>query len=135
VALYLDSASVDDARQSVALGYVTGITTNPALMAATGRAPTDMVAELCDVHPGTVFCQPIAGDAGRREAEVRPMAGLRRGRVGIKLPCEPDKLRARSAPGGRRVRSGDDRDLQPRPGVRRLRGRRLEAPSPSVGVS
>lgn len=93
MALYLDSASVDDARQSAALGYVTGITTNPALMAATGRPAMDVVAELCDMHPGTVFYQPVAGDVGRREAEVRRMAGLRPGRVGIKLPCEPDNFR------------------------------------------
>jgi transaldolase len=88
----LDSAAVDDARQSAALGYVAGITTNPALMAATGRAPADVIAELCDVHPGTVFYQPVAEDVGQREAEVRRMAGLRQGRVGIKLPCEPDNF-------------------------------------------
>lgn len=69
-----------------------GITTNPALMAATGRAPADVIAELCDVHPGTVSYQPVAGDVGQREAEVRRIAGLRPGRVGIKLPSEPDNF-------------------------------------------
>ena len=90
--LYLDSASVDDARRSAALGYVAGITTNPALLAATGGAPTEVIPALCDVHPGTVFYQPIAAEAVAREAEVRRIAGLRPGRVGIKLPAQPDNF-------------------------------------------
>jgi transaldolase len=92
MALYLDSASLDDARQSAALGYVAGITTNPSLMAASGRAPADVIAGLCDVHPGMVFYQPVAADVAAREAEVRRIAGLRPGRVGIKLPSTPDNF-------------------------------------------
>ena len=90
--LFLDSASVDDARRSAALGFVVGITTNPSLMARTGRRPADVIAELCDVHPGTVFYQPIADALREREAEARRVAALRPGRVGLKLPSTPDNF-------------------------------------------
>jgi transaldolase len=86
MALFLDSASADDARKAAMLGFVAGITTNPTLVAGTGRAPADVIAELCDVHPGLVFYQPVASTVGEAEAEVRRISGLRPGRVGIKLP-------------------------------------------------
>lgn len=92
MALYLDSASVDDARRSARLGYVAGITTNPSLIARTGRAGDEVVAELCDVHPGPVFYQPVADRVLEREAEVRRVAALRRGRVVLKLPSTPDNF-------------------------------------------
>jgi len=92
VPLLLDSASADDARRSAALGFVVGITTNPSLMARTGRRPADVIAELCDVHPGMVFYQPVADTLRDREAEVRRFAALRPGRVGLKLPSTPDNF-------------------------------------------
>ena len=37
MALYLDSALADEARQAAGLGFVAGATTNPALIARDGR--------------------------------------------------------------------------------------------------
>jgi transaldolase len=37
MALFLDSAQVEEARQAVDLGFVAGVTTNPALIAEAGR--------------------------------------------------------------------------------------------------
>ncbi len=89
MALFLDSASADDARKAATLGFVAGITTNPTLVAGTGRAPGDVIAELCDLHPGLVFYQPVAPTVAEAEAEVRRISALRPGRVGIKLPSTP----------------------------------------------
>lgn len=90
MALLLDSAAIDDACRSAALGYVAGITTNPALMARTGRPPGGVLAELADVHPGTVFYQPVSATVAEREAEARRLAAVRPGRIGLKLPSTPD---------------------------------------------
>jgi transaldolase len=68
------------------------MTTNPSLMARTGRRPADVIAELCDVHPGMVFYQPVADALREREAEARRVAALRPGRVGLKLPSTPDNF-------------------------------------------
>jgi len=92
MALYLDSASVDDARRSAALAYVKGITTNPSLMARTGRRPNEVIAELCDTHPGTVFYQPVADQRAERGAEVRAILALRPGRIAAKLPSTPENF-------------------------------------------
>ncbi len=73
-------------------GMLLTITTNPSLMARTGRSADEVVAELCDVHPGPIFYQPVADLVLEREAEVRRIAALRRGRVVLKLPSTPDNF-------------------------------------------
>jgi transaldolase len=90
--LFLDSAFVDDARKAAALGFVTGITTNPILIAKVlntdKRLKTreDLIAALCDVFPGTVMVQLTAATALEREAEGRRLLNLHPGQVGLKIP-------------------------------------------------
>ena len=89
MALYLDSASIDDARRAANLGFVVGITTNPSLIAATHRSAALVIADLCDTHPGTVFYQPTGATVDERAAEVRGIVALRPGRIALKLPSTP----------------------------------------------
>jgi transaldolase len=96
--LFLDSAFVDDAREAAALGFVTGITTNPTLVArvlnADARLKTreDLIAALCDVFPGTVMVQLAAATAREREAEGKMLVNLRPGQVGLKIPSTMDNF-------------------------------------------
>lgn len=93
MALYLDSASVKDARQAAGLGFVGGITTNPKLIARAGRDAEKIIPELCDVlSEGLVFYQLVAPTVEEREAEARRFAALRPGRVGLKIPCSTENL-------------------------------------------
>lgn len=77
VTLYLDSASAAEARQAMALGFVSGITTNPTLMAKVQGRPFDIIAELADLCPGPVFYQLTAPTVAEREAEARRVLALR----------------------------------------------------------
>ncbi len=90
--LYLDSASVEDARRAFGLGFVGGITTNPILMSKTGRRPEEIILELCDICPGTVFYQLTAPTVAERQAEACRLAALRPNQVGLKIPCTPENL-------------------------------------------
>lgn len=90
--LLLDSADAADARRAAALGLVRGATTNPALVAQAGRRAEEVVAELADILPGTVFHQLTAQTADGREAEARRFAAIRPGRVALKVPCTADNL-------------------------------------------
>jgi transaldolase len=89
--LYLDSALIDDARRAFALGFVGGITTNPTLMAKTGRPTEEVIATLCEICSGTVFHQLTAPTLDERGAEARRFAALRPN-VGLKIPCTPENL-------------------------------------------
>jgi transaldolase len=96
--LFLDSALAADAREAAALQMVTGITTNPTLVAQVLKADTpfrtrdDLIAALCDEFPGTVMVQLTAETPKEREAEGWALLGLRPGRVGLKIPSTPDNF-------------------------------------------
>jgi transaldolase len=91
--LYLDSASVDDARKAFALGFVSGITTNPTLIAETGRPSSAAISELCEIATGTVFYQLQATTIKGRHAEAEEMLAVAPGKVGLKIPCTLGNLR------------------------------------------
>lgn len=89
--LYLDSAMVADAIAAEAVGWVSGITTNPKLMAATGRHPHEQLARLLEAFPsGPVFFQPARVEDA--EAEIRSAFGIGAGRVVAKLPAQGPML-------------------------------------------
>jgi transaldolase len=93
MALYLDSASLEDARRAEELGFVVGITTNPRLIARAGRPAEAIIPELCDaLGKGLVFYQLIGPTVKEREVEARRFAALRPGRVGLKIPCTTENL-------------------------------------------
>jgi len=51
MAILLDSASLDDAAAADRLGFVRGITTNPALMARETKEPLAQLARLLEAFP------------------------------------------------------------------------------------
>jgi transaldolase len=61
--LYLDTADVEQIRAGDALGVVDGVTTNPSIVAASGRSYREAVADIAAVTDGPVFAQVIADTA------------------------------------------------------------------------
>ena len=92
MSLYLDSAFSDEARRAFATGLVSGITTNPVLIAQTKKQAVDVISELCDLSTGIVFHQLIGETPAERKAEAIRMAGIRPGRVGLGIPCTYENL-------------------------------------------
>jgi transaldolase len=92
VTLYLDSALADEARRAFSTGLVNGITTNPSLVAMTGHPVEEVIAELCDLSTGIMFHQLTVREPDGRKSEAIQMAGIRPGRVGLKIPCTYENL-------------------------------------------
>jgi transaldolase len=92
MALYLDSARVEEAREAISWGFVTGVTTNPKLMAQVGGAPEQVIAELCELCPGPVFFQPVAQDAKGLEKKGRRFSALSPSQVVLKIPASLQNL-------------------------------------------
>ena len=89
MALFLDSADVADARRAMELGFVAGITTNPTLIARTGRPALEVIAELCAISKGPVFYQLTTGTEG----EARRFHALAPSRIVLKIPASLSGLR------------------------------------------
>jgi transaldolase len=92
MALFLDSAFTEEARRAFATGLVKGITTNPSLVAKTHQTAAEVIPQLCDLSTGIVFHQLAAENLVERRDEAIKMAGLRPGRVGLKIPCTYENL-------------------------------------------
>ncbi len=85
--IFLDSADAGDAAQAARLAYVRGITTNPKLMAESGRKPLEQLRALLDAFPaGPVFFQP--GSPEGAAAELAEALRLGQERVVAKLPAQ-----------------------------------------------
>jgi transaldolase len=92
MALFLDSASVEETQRAVELGFVWGATTNPALIAQTGRQPVDIIADLCELLPGVVFYQLSAPTLPEREAEALRIVDIDPAKVALSVPCTTENL-------------------------------------------
>ena len=62
MAIYLDSAKLDEARQAKDLGWVHGVTTNPSLMAKAGVKPEVVLKGLADLEFHQVYYQLVSQD-------------------------------------------------------------------------
>lgn len=89
---FVDTANIDDIKDLAATGLLDGVTTNPSLIAKSGRDFIPLIEEICDVVSGPVSAEVAATDyeTMRKEAEVlRKIAD----HVAIKVPLTPDGLR------------------------------------------
>lgn len=92
MAIYLDSASINDARRALSLGFVSGVTTNPTFVAGTGRRGSDVLRELLTLGDGPVFYQVTAPDGASRFEQARQAASAAPGRVIIKVPATTENI-------------------------------------------
>jgi transaldolase len=89
VAIFLDSALPEEARQAFSLGYVRGITTNPALLARTGRPSEQVLRELRCICSGTVFYQLTAETPDERKEEGERILHLNEEALPDAIPSHP----------------------------------------------
>lgn len=89
---FLDTASVKEIREGVALGLVDGITTNPSLVAKEGRPFREIVEEICSLVDGPVNLEVVGTDADTMVAEGRNLAKIH-ANVVVKLPLIAEGLK------------------------------------------
>lgn len=89
---FLDTASVKEIREGVALGLVDGITTNPSLVAKEGRPFREIVEEICGLVDGPVNLEVVGTDAETMVAEGRNLAKIH-ANVVVKLPLIAEGLK------------------------------------------
>jgi transaldolase len=90
---FIDTADVAEIRDLSASGLVDGVTTNPSLVAKSGRNFFDVVKEICALVEGPVSAEVTATDAESMLAEGRKLAALAKN-VAVKVPLTMDGLKA-----------------------------------------
>ena len=91
--IFIDSADVRDLRAAAASGLVDGVTTNPSLIARSGRDMKEAIAEICSIVSGPVSAEAVASDVEGMLAEGRYLASIAENVV-VKLPLTPAGLTA-----------------------------------------
>jgi transaldolase len=94
--LFLDTADVDVIRDMVPTGLVDGVTTNPSLIAKSGRNIAEVIAEICSLVEGPISAEAVATDFETMVREGDKLAEIA-SNVVVKLPLTWDGLRATRA--------------------------------------
>jgi transaldolase len=90
---FVDTADVEEIRSLAETGFVDGVTTNPTLVAQSGRRFEEAIAEICSIIPGPVSAEVTATDLEGMLKEGRALAKIA-SNVVIKVPLTPEGLKA-----------------------------------------
>lgn len=93
--IFLDTASVDEVREIAQWGILDGVTTNPSLVAQSGRDFRQVIEEICSIVDGPVSAEVVSTDAKGMLREAHEVAAWHPNVV-VKLPMTTEGLKALS---------------------------------------
>lgn len=88
---FIDSADIQEIRTANLRGWVDGVTTNPSLIAKSGRNFHEVIKEICKEVSGPVSAEVIATEAEAMYTEGRELAKLA-SNVVVKIPMTEEGL-------------------------------------------
>jgi transaldolase len=94
--IFIDTADVKEIREANAWGILDGVTTNPSLIAKSGRTQESVIQEISSIVNGPISAEVVSVDApgmieeGKRLAAIHPS-------VVVKVPMLPEGLKATKA--------------------------------------
>ena len=89
--IFLDTANYDEIKALLPTGMVDGVTTNPSLIAKSGRDIKQTIAEICALVDGPVSAEVTAVELSSMRKEAEVLSGLGKN-VTIKVPLTTDGL-------------------------------------------
>jgi len=90
---FIDTGDVGEIRDAHAMGLVDGVTTNPSLIAKSGRKYRDVVVEICELINGPISAEVLTTTYDEMMGEAREWHKVHKNVV-VKLPLTPDGLKA-----------------------------------------
>lgn len=90
---FVDTADVNEIRELASTGLLDGVTTNPSLIAKSGRDFIEVITEICNMVDGPVSAEVTALDAENMIKEGEKLAKIAKN-ITIKVPLTWDGLKA-----------------------------------------
>jgi transaldolase len=90
---FADTADVEDIKKLHSMGLLDGVTTNPSIIAKSGRAIKEVITEICKAVPGPVSAEVASTEFDGMMAEAHVLAKLA-SNVVVKVPLTIDGLKA-----------------------------------------
>ena len=96
---FVDTADVDAIRDLADTGLVDGVTTNPSLIAKSGRDFVEVVQEICDIVDGPISAEVTATEFDAMLEEGCKLAEIHKN-ITVKVPLTRDGLKTCKALSG-----------------------------------
>lgn len=90
---FVDTADTEEIKSLAEAGLIDGVTTNPSLIAKSGRKMSDVIAEICELTDGHVSAEVVATDFDKMVSEGKKLQAIA-SNVAVKLPLTMDGLKA-----------------------------------------
>ena len=91
---FIDTADIKEIAAAAELGLVDGVTTNPSLVAKSGRNFSDVLQDIIALVDGPISAEVVATEATAMVDEAEQLAKLDPGKIVIKLPLIEEGLKA-----------------------------------------
>jgi transaldolase len=91
--IFIDSADIQEIRDAAQMGLIDGVTTNPSLVAKTGRSLEAIVRDICEVVDGPISAEVLSTDTDGILQEGRRLSAIHRNIV-VKVPLIANGIRA-----------------------------------------
>lgn len=92
---FIDSADIDEIKRAISMGFCDGVTTNPSLVAKTGRPFRDVIKDLMAIVPGPVSLEAVSESADGMVAEAHAFVGEypeHKDKIFVKIPMTPEGM-------------------------------------------
>lgn len=90
---FIDSADLGEIKEAVAMGAVDGCTTNPSLIAKTGKTRQQIITQICEILDGPISAEVLGTKYDEIVGEGRELAKIHKNVV-VKVPMLPDGMKA-----------------------------------------
>lgn len=91
--IFIDTANIEEIRKANRLGVISGVTTNPSLIAKEGRNFQEVVKEICSIVDGPISAEVISLEADKMVSEAEELVKIHPNVV-IKVPMTDEGLTA-----------------------------------------
>lgn len=91
--LFIDSADIKEIKEAYRMGVIDGVTTNPSLVAKTGRKFEEVIADICEVVDGPISLETVTLQVDSIFEEAKKLAAIHHNVV-VKIPLIPEGLKA-----------------------------------------
>lgn len=91
--LFIDTANIEEIKEANELGVISGVTTNPSIIAREGRVFKDVIKEITSIVDGPVFAEVVSLKAEDMVPEARELVKIHKNIV-IKIPACAEGLKA-----------------------------------------
>lgn len=89
---FADTSDINDIKKLNEAGMLDGVTTNPSIIAKSGREFIPLIEEICDIVSGPVSAEVASTDYDTMIKEAKKLAAIA-DNVAVKVPLTPDGLR------------------------------------------